>query len=119
MGTIHTTVAIRNPAEPHRVWEGSFLVDTGATDCMVPSQHLESIGLEPKDEREYTLADGTPIRGGITVAQVEMMGTFAGATIVFGEPDSEPLLGVTAMESIGIEVDPRNETLRKLPAARL
>ena len=47
------------------------------------------------------------------------MGEFVGATIVFGDPDSEPLLGVTALESVGIVVDPRNQTLKRLPAVRL
>ena len=42
-----------------------------------------------------------------------------GGTIVFGEPESEPLLGVTALESVGIEVDPRNQILKRLPAIRL
>lgn len=37
MGYIHTVAAIRNPAEPDRVWEGNFLVDTGAIDCLVPA----------------------------------------------------------------------------------
>ena len=45
MGATHVTVAIRNPAEPDRVWEGLFLVDTGATDTLVPRPCLESIGL--------------------------------------------------------------------------
>ena len=119
MGAIHVTVGIRNPAEPERVWEGLFLVDTGATDCLVPRQHLESIGLSPKGQRVYELADGSEIRMGITVAQVEFMGEFVGATVVFGEPDAEPLLGVTALESVGIEVDRRNQTLKRLPAVRL
>ena len=63
MGATHVTVAIRNPAEPDRVWDwrhlGLFLVDTGATDCLVPRQCLESIGLTPKGQRRYELADGT------------------------------------------------------------
>jgi predicted aspartyl protease len=33
--------------------------------------------------------------------------------------DSEPLLGVTALESAGIEVDPSNQKLKRLPAVRL
>ena len=119
MGATHVTVAIRNLAEPDRVWEGLFLVDTGATDCLVPRQHLESIGLAPKGQRVYELADGSALRMDITVAQVEFMGEFVGATIMFGETDAEPLLGVTALESVGIEVDPRNQTLRRLPAVRL
>ena len=119
MGATHVTVAIRNLAEPDRVWEGLFLVDTGATDCLVPRQHLESIGLAPKGQRVYELADGSELRMDITVAQVEFMGEFVGATIIFGEADAEPLLGVTALESVGIEVDPRNQTLKRLPAVRL
>ena len=119
MGAIHVTVGIRNPAEPDRVWEGLFLVDTGATDCLVPRQHLESIGLAPEGQRVYALADGSEVRMGVAVARVEFMGEFVGATIVFGDPDAEPLLGVTALESVGIEVDPRNQTLKRLPAVRL
>ena len=112
MGAIHVTVGIRNPAEPDRVWEGLFLVDTGATDCLVPRQHLESIGLAPKGRRVYELADGSEIRLDITTADVEFMGETVGATIVMGETEAEPLLGVTALESVGIEVDPRNQTLK-------
>ncbi len=80
MGPTHVTVAIRNPTDPDRVWEGLFLVDTGATDCM---------------------------------------GETTWGTIVFREENAEPLLGVTALESVGIEVDPRNQTLNRLPATRL
>ncbi len=32
---------------------------------------------------------------------------------------AEPLLGVTALESVGIEVDPLNQRLKRLPAVRL
>ena len=119
MGATHVTVAIRNLAEPDRVWEGLFLVDTGATDCLVPRSALESIGLEPKGKRSYELADGSEIRFDVTAAQVEFMGEFVGATILFGEDDAEPLLGVTALESVGIVVDPLNQTLKRLPAVRL
>ena len=119
MGATRVTVAIRNPAEPERVWEGLFLVDTGATDCLVPRQHLEAIGLVPEGRRRYGLADGREIRLDIAVARIEFMGEFVGATVVFGEEDAEPLLGVTALESVGIEVDPLNQTLKRLPAVRL
>lgn len=119
MGVTRVTAAIRNLAEPERVWEGLFLVDTGATDCLVPRQHLESIGLVPGGQRIYGLADGSEIRMDIVAAQVEFMGEFVGGTIVFGDENAEPLLGVTALESVGIEVDPHNQTLRRLPSTRL
>ena len=119
MGATHVTVAIRNPAEPGRVWEGIFLVDTGATDCLVPRQHLEAIGLVPEGQRRYGLADGSEARLDITGGRIEFMGETTWGTIVFGEKDAEPLLGVTALESVGIEVDPRNQTITRLPATRL
>ena len=119
MGATHVTAAIRNPAEPERVWQGLFLVDTGATDCLVPRHHLESIGLLPKGKRIYGLADGSELNFDITTADVEFMGELVGATIVMGEADAEPLLGVTALESVGIEVDPHNQTLKRLPAVRM
>ena len=119
MGATHVTVAIRNPAAPDRVWEGLFLVDTGATDCLVPRSHLESIGLLPEGQRRYGLADGSEIRLDITGGRIEFMGETTWGTIVFGDENAEPLLGVTALESVGIEVDPRNQTLNRLPATRL
>ena len=86
---------------------------------MVPRQHLEAIGLAPEAERTYVLADGSEIRMGVAVARIELMGEMVGGTVLFGEPDAEPLLGVTALESLGIEVDPLNRQLKKLPAVNL
>ena len=55
----------------------------------------------------------------IAVARVEFMGEVVGATVIFGDDDAEPLLGVTALESVGIEVDPQNQRLERLPTVRL
>ena len=119
MGATHVTVRITNPAEPNRFWEGLFLVDTGAVDSLVPRPHLESIGLKPEGKRLYELADGSEITVDVAVAKIEFMGEFVGGTVIFGEPDTEPLLGVTALESVGIEVDPLNQRLKRLPSVRL
>jgi predicted aspartyl protease len=47
------------------------------------------------------------------------MGDLVGSTIIFGDDNAEPILGVTAIESVGIEVDPRTQRLKRLPAVRL
>ena len=119
MGATHVTVRITNPAEPDRFWEGLFLVDTGATDSLVPRPHLEAIGLAPKGSRTYQLAEGSDLVLDVTTADIEFMGEIVGGTIIMGEADAEPLLGVTALESVGIEVDPLNQRLKRLPAVRL
>ena len=119
MGATHVTVTIRNPAAPDRAWEGLFLVDTDATDSLVPRPHLEAIGLRPRGRRVYALADGNEIVMDVATAEIEFMGEMVGGTVLFGEPGAEPLLGLTALESVGIEVDPTNQRLKRLPAVRL
>ena len=54
-----------------------------------------------------------------TVGRIEFMGRIVGGTLVFGDSDAEPLLGVTALESGGFEVDPRTQQLKRLPAVLL
>ena len=119
MGATQVTVTVKNPAEPQRAWAGLFLVDTGATDCLAPRKHLEAIGLTAQGQRAYGLADGSELRMDVTGAFIEFMGDFVAATIVMGDDDAEPLLGVTALESVGIEVDPVNQTLKRMPYVRL
>ena len=119
VGETYINVAIRNPAEPDRVWEGEFLVDTGATDTLVPRQHLESIGLIPEGQRVYGLAGGLESRFDIAGAKIEFLGEMTWGTVAFGNENAEPLLGVTALESVGVEVDPHNQTISKLPATRM
>ena len=55
----------------------------------------------------------------MTPAGLEIMGEPSGGVIVFGDDGAEPLLGVTALESAGIEIDPRSQRLKRLPAVRL
>jgi len=119
MGATHVTVAVCNPADLERRWEGLFLVDTGATDCTAPAKHLRSIGVTPMGKRKYELADGSEISLEIGAVVVEFMGERVGTTAIFGGDDIEPILGVTPLESVGIEVDPKNQRLKRLPAVRL
>ena len=119
MGTTHVTVTIRNPADPTRSWDGLFLVDTGAMDSLVPRSCIEAIGVEPEGRRVYETADGREIRMDFTRAYIEFMGDVTAGRVIIGDEGVEPLLGVTALESTGIEVDPVNQRLKRLPALRL
>ena len=50
---------------------------------------------------------------------IEFMGEITSGRVIFGPDDAEPLLGVTALESVGILVDPANRTLKRMPAIPL
>ena len=110
---------IRNPAAPHRSWTGSFLVDTGAIDSLVPRPHLEAIGLKPDGRRVYETADGREVTLDIAAARLDVMGEMTAGVVIFGDAGAEPLIGLTALESAGLEVDPQSQRLKKLPSVRL
>ena len=119
MGATHVTVTVKNPAARDRAWQSEFLVDTGAIDSLVPRQHLEAIGIEPISSRTYELADGSRVQYDVGAADFEFMDEIVFGMVVFVDDDVEPLLGLTALESAGIEVDPRNQQLKRLSAVRL
>ena len=119
MGTTHVQVTIRNPADLSRSWEGRFLVDTGATESVVPASALTGIGIRPRVRREYELADGRRQEFDVAGAELEFGREIVVGMVVFGPEGAEPLLGCTALESAGFEVDPRSQTLKRLPAIPL
>jgi len=47
------------------------------------------------------------------------MGEVTAGRIIFGPDDAEPWPGVTALESVGITIDPADCTLKRLPAIPL
>jgi len=104
---------------PNASYEEVFLVDTGATDSMVPASGLDSIGVQREGKMSYELADGTVKEYSYGLVRIEFMGEVTAGRVIFGDPECEPLLGVTALESVGIMVDPANKTLRRLPAIPL
>jgi clan AA aspartic protease len=106
------------PHEPDS-YEALFLVDTGATDSMAPGDELEKIGVPKQSRMAYELADGTVKDYSFGIVKIEFMGEITAGRIIFGDKDIEPILGVTAFESVGILVDPVKKTLKRLPAIPL
>jgi clan AA aspartic protease len=119
MGLTKVTTKLTNVTDPKKSYESLFLVDTGATDCMAPRDELEKLDIQQKGKMSYELADGTVREYPFGIVQIEFMGETTAGRIIFGDPDTEPLLGVTALESVGIMVDPANKTLKRLPAIPL
>lgn len=119
MGLIHVSVLVKTPGTTGDGYSGSFLVDTGATDSMVPGAALTKAGIAPVGRKRYELADGSIHEYPFGLAQIEFMGEITAGRVIFGPEESEPLLGVTALESAGITIDPASRTLKRLPAIPL
>jgi hypothetical protein len=67
----------------------------------------------------YELADGTKQEYAFGLVEIRFMGEITAGRVVFGPDDVELLMGVTALESIGITIDPANRTLKRPPAIPL
>jgi len=119
MGLTHVTVALKGLGTSTGTYEADFLVDTGATDCLAPAGKLRQIEVQPVGTMVYELADGTKHEYPFGLVEIRFMGEITAGRVVFGPDDVEPLLGVTALESVGITVDPASRTLKRLPAIPL
>ena len=119
MGLTKVTTKLTSLQHPGDSYENIFLVDTGATDSMAPTPELEKIGVLREGKMAYELADGTVKEYPYGQVRIEFMGEITAGRVIFGDPEIEPILGVTALESVGIIVDPVNKTLKRLPAIPL
>jgi clan AA aspartic protease len=119
MGLTHITVAVSDLAKSAAPYEGEFLVDTGAIDCLAPSDRLLAAGIRPEGKAVYELADGTPVELEYGFARIEFFGEETVAQVIFAAPGSEPILGAVALENVGVVVDPVSKTLKRLHAKPL
>jgi clan AA aspartic protease len=119
MELAHVTVALKGLRTSAGTYEADFLVDTGATDCLAPAGKLRQIEVQPVGTTVYELADGTKHEYAFGLVEIRFMGEITAGRVVFGPDDAEPVLGVTALESVGITIDPASRTLKRLPAIPL
>jgi predicted aspartyl protease len=119
MGATYADVKVTALKDSGNEYFGRFLVDTGATDSIAPAKELERIGVERVGSRSYELADGRLIQFEYGLALMDVMGTVVPGLIVFGPDDAEPILGLVALESAALKVNPVTQQLEKLPAVML
>jgi len=112
MGYVRVKFRIYNPAERTKFVEIEGVVDTGAIYTVVNRNLLESIGIVPVEKRIFRAFGGEVTRE-VGIAEVELMGRRGGITVIFGESGDQAILGVTALEALGLEVDPIKNTLKE------
>jgi len=67
----------------------------------------------------YELANGKIEEYPFGLVEISFMNETTAGRVIFGPDNIEPILGVTALESSGITVDPANQQLKRLPAIPL
>jgi len=111
-------VKVSNIKKPESVFEEEFWVDTGALYSFVPEDCLERIGVEPAATRNLVLADGRQEKRllGFCDFQIEGLEGRIPCPVIFAPKGSLFLIGATALENFGVEVDPLQKRLKPILA---
>jgi len=111
MGFTQVKVTIINPVSALESTV-DLLVDTGALLTSVPRKILESLGVKPIGKRKLRVYGGQVIEREVGAALVKYGDVQAGVTVLFAEEKDTPVLGATALEALGYEVDPITKQLK-------
>ena len=112
MGFTTVEVSVHNPEKPAECRAVNLLADTGAMYSIVPHHILDNLGIKPRWRRKFSLADGQKIERDGSGA-LYRVGEYEGhAPVIFGEEGDHPILGVTALEAMGLQVDPVTHELK-------
>lgn len=112
MGETYANVAIHG-VNKDTVEEVQLLVDTDSIYSWIRAEMLRRLGVRPRSRRVFTTIEGKSIERDVGDAFVEHDGEAASTVVVFGLSEDAEVLGLHALESLGLEVDPVSRTLRR------
>ncbi len=101
-----------NPEKPEKVIEVEAIVDTSAMYSVVRRDVLEQLGVKPVERRRFRAFGGYVVRNIGEVGMV-LMGRRRIIPVIFGEDGDPAVVGVTALEIFGLEVDVVKGMLRE------
>ena len=112
MGTFRVDIEVENPARPaQKRTLRSVLVDTGAELSWVPTELLESLGVERNNQWRFRQANGTVLERWTGTVSVYVAGKRAGDEVVFGEPGDLTQLGSRTLEGLNFRAEPVTKQL--------
>ena len=115
MGLTILELVVENPGDAGKSESVGGLIDSGAIFSSVPTEVLVGLGIQPKGEQAFTLADGSKMTRKKGVALFRYGERFGGADVIFGEDGDSTLIGVTTLEALGLAFNPLSRELYPLP----
>lgn len=112
MTTVRATLA--NIVERARSTDVDMTVDSGAIYSVVPATVLRSIGVKPDRTETFWLADGRRVRRRTGHVVFAIDGSEGISRVIFGQRGDACLLGMVALEELGLGLDPLKRRLRPL-----
>lgn len=110
MGEVHAKIVLKGPAGAKSM---RLLVDTGSTYSWVRAETLRTLGVRPLARDSFETIENRDVTRRIGEAVVECEGDARTTVVVFARPGDGEVLGLHALEGLGLEVDPHGRRLRK------
>lgn len=111
MGVTYIDGVVRGPGGKAHA---RFLVDSGATYTLLPSDVWRQLELEPTGSVTFSMADGSPIERGVSECHLTIPQGEAHTPVILGEAGDEALLGVVTLEILGLVLNPFSRQLQPM-----
>ena len=115
MGFTYVDAVVYN-RETSRSKKVRLLVDTGSTYTWVAKQTVEELSVQPERRRIFKTVDGRTVKRWLVDLPIEIGKEKAVTVVVLAERKDAEVLGVHALEGLGMEVDPTTGKLRRVRA---
>lgn len=114
----HTVARIKayNPRDESLSLELELLVDTGSTYTWIRRDRLDKIKVKEMGRRGFRSIDNRIIKRDVGEVVVECLGRRATTVVVFAADEDNEVLGLHALEGLGLEVDPVTRQLKESEA---
>jgi len=114
MGYVRVKGLVANAKDHSRSEDIEFLADTGSIYTMIPESTLKRLDIEKTGARRFKLASGEVREYPVGEAYIEIESLGATSLVIFGPEELTPLLGVTSLELLGLQVDSLTGKLKPL-----
>ncbi len=111
MGVVFITGKVTGPLGSEEV---EFIVDSGASYSLLPEPVWKRIGLKPKRELTFRLADGSKVVRQVSECHIRLPEDETHTPIILGESGDEALLGMITLENMGLVLNPFTRQLQPM-----
>ena len=113
MGIVHVNVGLAKPTDRQPTEIVRVMVDTGAIISVFPAELLERLGVQRVGQQRFRGFGGSVVRsvGGVAMTYGDVTSV---VPVAFGDEDDTAIMGVTALETLGYEVDPVRGELHRV-----
>ena len=110
MGEVRVTIEVGD-SRGERFEPVEVLVDTGSTFTTLPGELLRNLGATPQRRMPARLADGSIVEDDVCDTIIRLEGRTFFTPVTFGREGEPNLLGLVALETALLAVDPVEQRL--------